>query len=1053
MKFSHFFIDRPIFAMVISIVVVIVGGLAYVGLPTAQYPEIAPPTVVVSAQYPGANAQTVAETVATPIEQQVNGVENMLYMTSQSTSDGRLTLTITFKPGTDVQTAQVLVQNRIAIALPTLPDQVRALGVVTDKASPDLLMVAHLVSPRHTRDQLYLSNYALLQVQDRLARLEGVGQVQMFGARDFSMRVWLDPDHLASMGLTPGDVVAVLRAENVQVAGGALGEQPVANPSAFETKLNLQGRLRTPEEFANVIVKNGADGRLTRLKDVARIELGAQDYSTAGMLDGDRAVAIRIAQRPGSNAVATARAIKKTMEELSKSFPDDVEYRIAYNPTEFIEESIVELNKTIFIAVGLVVLVILAFLQSWRAALVPIAAIPVSLVGTFAAMAAFGYSINNLTLFGLVLAVGIVVDDAIVVVESIERNLRAGMAPREAARRTMNEVGTALISIAIVLTSVFVPTAFLGGITGAFYRQFGITIAVATLISAFNSLTLSPALGALILRAEGHTGAGRPRDAAEQFRHWFNRGFDRLSDGYAALVSRNIRRPILMGAVYAVLIGTAAVMFARTPTGFIPAQDKGYVVIAVQLPEGASFARTEKVMEQVERIARQVPGVAHAIAFTGFSGTVRVNMTNVGSVFASLAPFEQRVPRGQSGPRIIAELRQRLSVIQDATVLVVQPPTVTGLGTSGGFQMFVEDRGGRGPQALAAATQALIARANQTPGLASVFTGFQSNNPQLFIDVDRVRAQMLHVPLQSVFDAFQMYAGAYYVNDFNLLGHTFRVMVQADSPFRMNRDALARLRTRSVTGDMVPLGSVMRVREVSGPTRVPHFNQYPAAEVSGDTARGYSSGQSLEVMERLARETLPDGFSFEWTDLAFQQKLASGSPMVVFALAVLFVFLALAAQYESWSLPFAVILIVPMCLFSAILGVALRGMDNNILTQVGFVVLIGLAAKNAILIVEFARQREEQGASRFDAAVEACRLRLRPILMTSFAFIFGVIPLATATGAASEMRQALGTAVLAGMAGVTAFGLLFTPVFYVAIRGLVSRNQVPEAAIAPASSA
>ena len=1043
MKISRFFIDRPIFAMVISIVIVAVGALSFIALPTAQYPEIAPPTIVVTAQYPGANAQIVAENVAQPIEQQVNGVEGMLYMMSQATGDGRLTLTITFKPGTDIQAAQVLVQNRIAVALPSLPDQVRALGVVTDKASPDILMVVQLISPKRTRSQLYISNFATLQIQDRLARLEGVGQVQLFGARDFSMRVWLDPDKLASLNMTATDVVQVLRQENVQVAGGAVGEQPVAAAPSFETKLNLQGRLKTPEEFENVIVKNGADGRLTRLKDVARVELGALDYSTSGMLNGKQAVSIRVAQRPGSNAVATARAIKTTMAELSKSFPDDIEYQIGFNPTQFIEETIVELNRTILEAAALVVLVILVFLQNWRAAVIPIVAMPISLVGTFAAMAAFGYSINNLTLFGLVLAVGIVVDDAIVVVESIERYMHEGLTPKDAARRTMDEVGSALVSIAVVLVSVFLPTAFLGGITGAFYRQFAITVAVATVISCFTSLTLSPALGALLLRPAQSTPGERPHNALEQFKTWFNTNFSRLSANYSALVGRNIRRPALMLAIYAVLIAVAAVMFVRTPRGFIPAQDKGYVIVAVQLPDGASFGRTDEVMTRVEQIARDVPGVENTIAFTGFSGTVRVNMTNVGSVFAALKPFSDR----DSGQKIIQTMRQRLAVITDATVLVIAPPTVQGLGTAGGYQMYVEDRGGRGVQALADATQALVARANQTPGLQAVFTGFQASNPQLFVDVDRVRAQMLHVPVQSVFDTFQMYTGAYYVNDFNMLGHTYRVMAQADAPFRADRDNIARLRTRSTTGSMVPLGSLVRVREAAGPARLPHFNQYPAAEVSGSSAPGYSSAQGMELMEKVASEVLPDGFSFEWTDMAYQEKYASGSPILVFALAVAFVFLALSAQYESWSLPVAVILIVPMCLFSSVLGILLRGMDNNILTQVAFVVLIGLAAKNAILIVEFARQKEDAGMSRYEAAVEACRLRLRPILMTSFAFVFGVIPLALATGAAWELRQTLGTAVLAGMLGVTAFGLIFTPVFYVVIRGWASPRA--QAAVPP----
>ncbi len=1050
MKFSHFFIDRPIFAMVNSIVIMLVGGIAYFGLPAAQYPEIVPPTIVVTAQYPGANAQAVAETVATPLEQQINGVENMLYMSSQSTGDGRITLTITFKAGTDVQAAQVLVQNRVAIALPALPDQVRALGVVTDKAAPDLLMVVQVYSPKHTRNQLYLSNYVLTKIQDRIARLDGVGTALIFGARDFSMRVWLDPDRIAALNLTPGDVVAAIRAENVQVAGGGLGEQPMPMAGAFETKLNLKGRLRSPEEFENIIVKAGADGRLTRLKDVARVELGALDYSTGAMRGDDEAASLRITQRPGSNAIATEKLVMATMEDLAKDFPDDVTYGITFNPTKFIEETITELNSTIFIAALLVVIVILFFLQNWRAALIPIASMPVSLIGTFAAMAGLGFSINNLTLFGLVLATGIVVDDAIVVVEAVERNLHNGLSPRDAARQTMDEVGTAVISIAIVLVAVFVPSAFLGGITGAFYRQFAITIAVATIISAFNSLTLSPALCAMLLRPHGseqlssRESVRRVQERLERFSARFNDTFDRLSNWYGNFVGKNLRRTKLMLGIYAALLVAAGVLFWKTPQGFIPPIDSGYVIIGIQLPEGASFARTREITDQAQKIVRGTPGVEDAIVFVGLSSTARVNNSNSASIFAPFAPFSKRTSAKLSQRAIMAELRKRL-VGLDAQIIVIPPPTVRGLGSAGGFQLYVQDRAGRGPEALAAATQALVRRAAQTPGIGSAFSGFQANNPQLFIDVDRTRARMLQVPLSNVFETFQMYAGGYYVNDFVLLGRNYRVMVQADAPFRADRSEIGQYRTRSSTGAMVPLGSLVTVKEMLGPTRQPHFNMFPAAEMNGEAAPGYSSGEALDIMEKLARETLPEGFSFEWTDMAFQQKLAAGSPLMVFGLAVLFVFLALSAQYESWSLPLAVILIVPMCLLSAIAGVLLRGMDNNILTQVGFVVLIGLAAKNAILIVEFARQQEEAGADRVAAAIEACRLRLRPILMTSFSFIFGVTPLVTATGAASEMRQALGTSVFFGMLGVTVFGLVFTPVFYVVIRALVAQSKETKA--------
>ena len=1041
MKISHFFIDRPIFAMVISIVIVIVGGLAYFALPIAQYPDIVPPTVVVSAQYPGASAQTAAETVATPIEQQLNGIEGAIYMQSQSSGDGRISITVSFKAGTKVQDAQVLVQNRVAVALPRLPDQVRNIGVTTDKASPDIMMVVQLFSPKATRDPLYLSNYALLRMQDRLARIQGVGNIRIGGARDYSMRIWLDPDRMGALNLSAGDVIAALRAENTQVASGTLGQPPVGAGNAIELKLNLLGRLKEPEQFENIIVKTGEDGRFTRLRDVARIELGALDYLTAGFLDGQPAIVLVFAQQPGSNAVDAAAKIAATLKELKKDFPDDVDYFIGFNPVQYISESIRELNKTIFEAVILVVLVVLVFLQSWRAALIPVAAIPVSLVGTFAIMGAFGYGINNLTLFGLVLAVGIVVDDAIVVVENMERNLRDGLNPRDAARKTMDEVGSALISIALVLSAVFVPTAFLTGITGEFYRQFAVTIAVATIISTFNSLTLSPALGAMLLRrhdmAHGTGGNFIDRAAAR-----FNRAFDVTSTRYAALIALVTRRQIRMLLIYGGLIALAAVGFATRPTGFIPTQDRGYFITAVGLPEGASLARTQEVMLRATKVLLETPGVAHAVAFAGFNGATRTNATNVGTIFVPLKTFDERLGAGLTGDTILADLRKRLSVIQEANFVVLRPPTIMGLGNSGGFQMMVEDRNNLGPRALNEVVQGLVGAANKTPGLQAVFSPWEARTPQLFVDVDRTRAQILQVPLNNIFSAMETYLGATYVNDFNILGRTFRVMAEGDSRFRMSKEDVSRIRARSASGDMVPLGSLVTFRESAGPDRVPHFNLYPTAEVKGDAARGYSSGQALATIERLAHEFLPDGFTYEWTEMAYQEKLATGSgSLLIFGLAVLFVFLALSAQYESWSLPLTVILIVPMCLLSAIGGVMLRGMDNNVFTQIGFVVLVGLAAKNAILIVEFARQLEEAGKSRFDAAVESCRLRLRPILMTSFAFIFGVVPLAIGEGSGSEMRQALGTGVFFGMLGVTAFGLIFTPVFYVVIRGLVAKDK------------
>jgi len=1041
MKLSHFFIDRPIFAIVISIVIVIVGGLSYFSLPVAQYPDIVPPTIVVSTQYPGASAQVAAETVALPIEQQLNGLEGSIYVQSQSSGDGRVQITVSFKPGVDVQAAQVLVQNRVAVALPRLPDQVRNIGVTTDKASPDIMMVVQLYSPKSTRDPVYLSNYALLRIQDRLARIEGVGNVRIGGARDYSMRIWLDPDRMAARNLAVGDVTAALRAENAQVASGTLGQPPMGPGAAIELKLSLLGRLTDTTQFENIVVKTGTDGRITRLRDVARVELGALDYLTAGYLDGQPAVVILLAQQPGTNAVAAAANIKIAMDDLAKDFPEDVEYLIGFNPTQFISESISELNKTIFEAVGLVVLVVLAFLQSWRAAIIPVAAIPVSLIGTFAVMTAFGFGINNLTLFGLVLAVGIVVDDAIVVVENMERRLNAGVSPREAAHQTMDEVGSALISIALVLSAVFVPTAFLSGITGEFYRQFAVTIAGATLISTFNSLTLSPALGAMLLRPHAHGGATPGTGLGARFARRFNHTFDIASSRYAKLVGVITRRRARMLVLYGGLIGLAALGFATTPVGFIPTQDRGYFIVAAQLPGGASLARTEAVIATAQKVLMDTPGVEHVVAFAGFNGATRTNATNVGTIFVPTKPFDERLSKGLTANAIMADVRKRLSGFQEANFVVLSPPTIFGLGNSGGFQMMVEDRANQGSQALSEVAQTMVAAANRTPGLAAVFSPFESRTPQLFVDVDRTRALMLQVPVQNIFQALETYLGSTYVNDFNILGRTFRVMAEGDARFRLDQEQIARLRVRSQTGAMVPLGSLVTFRDVAGPDRVPHFNLYSTAEVRGDAAPGYSSGQALAAIEKLAAELLPEGYSYEWTEMAYQEKLASGSSSLgIFALAVLFVFLALAAQYESWSLPFSVVLIVPMCLLSAVGGVILRGMDNNVFTQIGFVVLVGLAAKNAILIVEFARHLEAAGKSRFDAAVEASQLRLRPILMTSFAFIFGVVPLAIAEGAGAEMRQALGTGVFFGMLGVTAFGLLFTPVFYVVVRGLVTET-------------
>jgi hydrophobe/amphiphile efflux-1 (HAE1) family protein len=1040
MKFSHTFIERPIFASVIAIFIVIVGALAYTRLPVAQFPDVAPPTVKVTASYPGANAQIVADTVATPLEQEINGVENMLYMSSQSTADGNLTITVTFELGTNLDLAQVLVQNRVAVAEPRLPTEVRQTGVVVKKDTPDILLVVHMISPDASYDQLYISNYALLQVRDVLARVKGVGNITTFGVREYSMRAWLDPAKISSIGMTANEVVNALQQQNIQVAGGALGQPPTANDQAFQTNLQLRGRLAKPEEFGEIVVKTGSDGRFTRLRDIARVELGALDYTTNGYLDGKPAVALLVSQTPGANALAVAESVKQTMAGLAKGFPKGIEYKIVYNPTEFIQRSIDELLKTIFEAVLLVVLVVLVFLQTWRATIIPVVAIPVSLIGTFFVMSLLGFSVNNLTLFGLVLAVGIVVDDAIVVVENVERKIEEGESPRAAAFATMDEVGIALISIALVLCAVFVPTAFLQGIVGQFYRQFALTIAVATVLSAFNSLTLSPALCAIVLKSREEK-ERKPRIDLSVLTNWFFIGFNRvftvLEHGYAAFVRGIVRVTPLMLLIYAGLIGAAGYLFVTVPQGFVPQQDQGYLICSFSLPSGASIERTSEVIQKAQKIILDTPGFAHTAAFAGLSGATRTNAPDVGAVFAVEAPFEERVKQGLTQAKLIQTLRAKMSQVQEANVFVIAPPTLRGIGTSGGFSMYIQDRRGRGLPTLVQTVYELMGAANKTPGLQAVFTTFTANSPQIYVDVDRVRAQILDVPLQNVFDTLRIFLGSAYVNDFNAFGRTYRVTAQADAPYRLNKAQIAQLKVRSANGAIVPLGSLVTFRDIAGPQRVPRYNLYTSVELQGATAQGTSSGTGIKLMEDLAARTLPDGIGYEWTDLSYQETHQGTPAIFIFALAVLFVYLALAAQYESWTLPLTIILIVPMCLFSAISGVFVHGLDVNILTQIGFVVLVGLAAKNAILIVEFAVQLEEQGRDRFEAAVQACRLRLRPILMTSFAFTFGVVPLYLAVGAGSEMRIALGTAVFFGMLGVTFFGLIFTPVFYVVIRGLV----------------
>ncbi|MBJ2135157.1 multidrug efflux RND transporter permease subunit [Paraglaciecola chathamensis] len=1034
MNISHFFIDRPKFASVLAIIVLIIGSLAYFSLPVEQYPQIAPPTVQVVATYPGASAEVAAKTVATPLEQEINGVENMLYMSSQSTADGRVTITVTFKLGTDLDNAQVQVQNRVAIAEPRLPETVRRLGITTKKNSPDLMLVVNMYSPNGTYDQTYIANYAALQIRDQLSRIDGVGDILTFGASQYSMRVWLDPDIIASLDMTASEVVIALQGQNIQVASGTLNQSPVdAGQTAFELNVQTQGQLIEPEEFENVIIKN-QDGKIVRLRDVGRVELGAESYTTRGYLGDKKAVAMPVFQRPGSNAIKTADAIKAAMVEVAKNFPPDLTYEIAYNPTDFISESITAVEHTIYEAIALVVLVIMVFLQNWRAALIPIIAIPISLVGTFAVLSALGFSLNNLTLFGLVLAIGIVVDDAIVVVENMERLMAQGMRPLKAARQTMTEVGGAVLAIGLVLVAVFLPTAFVDGISGQFYSQFGITIAVATIISVSVSLILSPAISAVLFKP--HKDESEKTGMFHYLSGKFNRGMDRTSDKYACMVSKLVRHGALVSFVYVLLMGFTVYMFSIVPKGFIPAQDQGYLIVGVQLPSGASLSRTDAVVQEAVDKLLSIEGVENAVAFAGFSGATFTNATNSAAIFAIMKSFDERAELGATFDSVLGDARAQMSSIDSANVVVIPPPPVRGIGNGGGFKMMLEDRSGRGLAALEQAMWQLAGAANQEPATTAVFSFFETSTPQLYADIDRERVERLGVSVSDVFSALEIYLGSAFVNDFSYLGRTFRVTAQADAPYRMEADDIGRIRVRNSDGEMVPLSSVATFEYRSGPSRVPRYNLYPAADLIGSTAPGFSSGEAIATMERLAAEILPDGISYEWTELAYQEQQSGSTGMLAFAFAVVFVFLLLVALYESWTLPLSVILIVPMCLLSAIVGVHFMGLDNNILTQVGLIVLVGLASKNAILIVEFARHREHEGAGLYEAASDAAKLRLRPILMTSFAFILGVLPLAVATGAGAEMRQALGVAVFSGMLGVTFFGLIFTPVFYVLMRKL-----------------
>jgi hydrophobe/amphiphile efflux-1 (HAE1) family protein len=1043
MKFSHFFIQRPIFAGVLSVVIFLVGLISMYRLPISEYPEVVPPQVVVRAVYPGANPKTISETVSVPLEQQLNGVENSLYTFSQATSDGVMTLTVTFKLGTDIDQAQQLVQNRVAQALPKLPEEVRRLGVLTLKSTPDLTMVVHLYSPDATYDDIFVRNYATLQVKDVLARIDGVGQVQLFGSGDYAMRVWLDPERLATRGMAPGDVVNAIREQNMQVAAGAVGQQPVQSPVAFELQINTRGRLVSVEEFGNIVVKRGAHGETLLLKDVARVELGAGEFALRSLLNNRSAVAIPIFQQPGSNALRLSQEVRSTMELLKKNFPRGLDYAVAYDPTVFVQKSIDAVIHTLFEAILLVVLVVLIFLQTWRASIIPLAAVPVSLVGTFAVMSALGFSINALSLFGLVLAIGIVVDDAIVVVENVERNIALGLSPVDATRRAMDEVTGPIVATALVLCAVFIPTAFISGLSGMFYKQFAITIAISTVISAFNSLTLSPALSALLLRDHHAPKDGLTR-VLDRLLGWFfrpfNRFFDWASGQYSKAVARVIRVSVVALAVYVGLIFLTGRIFQAVPAGFIPSQDKQFLICVAQLPDAASLDRTDAVIRRMSDLAMKVPGVAASVAFPGLSPNGFTASPNSGIAFITLEDFEKRRSPDLSANAIIGKLYQAFGEIQEARMIVINAPAVNGLSTGGGFKMYVEDRANLGPEALYGATWGTIGAAYATNVLQGVYSTYQINVPQIDLDVDRVKAKSLGVSLSSLYETLQVYLGSLYVNDFNQFGRTYQVVAQADSKFRDGADDIRRLKVRNERGQMVPIGTLVTVREAFGPDRVMRYNGYPAAEINGAPAPGYSSGQAEAFIEGLVKQTLPPGMAYEWTELTYQQRIAGNTAMYIFPLCILLVFLVLAAQYESLSLPLVIILIVPMTLLSAMVGVLLKGSDNNIFTQIGLIVLVGLACKNAILIVEFAREKQREGQDPVSAALEACKLRLRPILMTSIAFIAGVYPLVISSGAGAEMRQAMGVAVFAGMIGVTVFGLFLTPVFYVEIMKRVGRS-------------
>lgn len=1031
--FSQFFIKRPIFAAVISLFFLITGAIAVWQLPITEYPEVVPPTVVVTANYPGANPKVIAETVASPLEQEINGVEEMLYMSSQSTSDGRMTLTVTFAIGTDVDLAQTQVQARVDRAMPRLPQEVQRLGVVTEKSSPDLTMVVHLSSPDDRYDMLYLSNYALLNVKDELARINGVGTVELFGAGDYSMRIWLDPNKVAALGLSPSQITAAIREQNQQTAAGSLGAQPSAD-AEFQLLINVKGRLSTEEEFGNIIIKVGDNGEISYLKDVARIELGASTYALRSLLNNKDAVAIPIFQASGSNAIQISDDVRAKMAELSKSFPDGLAYDIVYDPTVFVRGSIEAVIKTLLEALVLVVLVVVLFLQTWRASIIPLVAVPVSLIGTFAFMHLLGFSLNALSLFGLVLAIGIVVDDAIVVVENVERNIREGLTPIAATQKAMKEVTGPIVATTLVLAAVFIPTAFMSGLTGQFYKQFALTITISTFISAINSLTLSPALSALLLKAPGEKKDLLTRAMDKLLGGWlfgpFNRFFARLSKGYGWLVKKVIRFGALVGIMYVALLGLTGVQFATTPSGYVPSQDKQYLVAFAQLPDAASLERTEEVIKEMSNIALEQPGVISSVAFPGLNINGFTNSPNSGIVFTTLSDFKERNDPSMSADAIAAALNQKFAGIEDAFIAIFPPPPVQGLGTIGGFRLQIQDRASHGYEELYNVTMQVMQKAWATPELTGIFSSYQVNVPQLDLDIDRTKAKQQNVSLDEIFQTLQAYMGSVYVNDFNQFGRTYQVNMQADEQFRQSASQISQLKVRNGDGEMVPLGSFINVTDTAGPDRVMHYNGFTTAEINGGPAPGYSTGEAQAAIEKILAETLPNGMTYEWTELTYQQILAGNAGVFIYPLVIMLVFLVLAAQYESLSLPLAIILIIPMTLLSALSGVLIYGGDNNILTQIGLIVLVGLATKNAILIVEFAKELQDHGMSAMEAILEAGRLRLRPILMTSIAFIMGVVPMVFSTGAGAEMRQAMGVAVFSGMIGVTFFGLILTPLFY-----------------------